>query len=133
MKLVAQRVVRPKDQAAGINAYFYSHPGVEWFDSPPEDLGRGMLLRRIVEVKPPVGNRVRSYLEITAPDTTGDRQLVESVISGSDLLADSASALPWRLHHAEISFEFNLEFSLVEHWKIELRILLGYAIQVRRD
>jgi hypothetical protein len=28
-------------------------------------------------------------------------------------------------------FEFNLELSLVEHWLLELRILLGYALQVR--
>lgn len=130
MRLVAQRVVRPSDYASGINAYCYLHDGAFWLDTPPPDLGRGALVNRLIELSPPVGNRVRSYLEITTPDDTSPGAITEAVLSGADLLAASGTELPWRLAHGETSFEFNLELALVEHWTMELRILLGYALQV---
>ncbi len=131
MKLVAQRVVRPRDQASGINAYCYLHPGIGWVDAPPADLGRGNLTERLIEVDPPMGNRVRSYLDITTPDTTSNESITSAVIAGADLLAGAGRTLPWKLQHAEIQFEFNLELSLAQNWSMELRILLGYALQVR--
>lgn len=57
MKLIAQRVVRPRYQASGINAYCYQHPGVTWLDEPPVGLGRGKLTGRLIEVDPPAGKR----------------------------------------------------------------------------
>lgn len=130
MRLVAQRVVRPSTQASGVNAYCYLHPGAFWLGAPPADLGRGTLARRLTEVSPPRGNRVRSTLEITTPDGTSPDTITEVVLSGADLLAASANELPWHLAHGETSFAFNLELGLVEHWPMELRILLGYALQV---
>lgn len=130
MKLVAQRVVRPSDQASGINAYCYLHPGVAWLDAPPADLGRGVLVNRLIEV-PPGGNRIRSHLDITTPDGTSADALTAAVLSGADLLAASGQELPWQLAHGGTAFSFNLEAALVEHWSMELRILLGYALQVR--
>lgn len=131
MKLVAQRVVRPSDQATGINAYCYHHPTRQWLDAPPPDLGRGVLVRRLIELDPPVGNRVRSYLDITTPDSTSDQEIEQAVLSGADLSVDFGSALPWSIGHAGTTFEFNLESSLVDQWEMELRILLGYALEVR--
>jgi hypothetical protein len=131
MRLVAQRVVRPSDQASGVNAYCYVHPGVGWLDALPTDLGRGTLVGRLIEVSPPSGNRVRSYLEVTTPDETSARSIIEVVLSGAELLAAREQELPWQMAHGETSFEFNVEVGLAEHWLLELRILLGYALQAR--
>jgi hypothetical protein len=131
MKLVAQRVVRPRDHASGINAYCYLHPGVTWLDEPPEGLGRGHLTGRMIELEPPAGNRVRSYLEITTPDTISDELVTRAVVSGAELLAANDEPLPWRFRLAETQFEFNLELALAPSWSVELRLLLAYALQVR--
>jgi hypothetical protein len=131
VKLVVQRVVRPKDGATGINAYCYLHPGRLWLDSPPADLGRGKLVNRLIEVDPPAGNRVRSYLDITSPDATTDAEISRVVGEGVRFMLDYKRPLPWALTHGETSFEFNLEQGLAEQWQLELRILLGYALQVR--
>lgn len=133
MKLVAQRVLRPSNGATGINAYCYFHPGCDWLDAPPDDLGRGELRGRIIEVDPPSGNRVRSYLDITTPDHTTDLHITESVLSGADLLQSGGESLPWTLIHLETRFEFNLELALVQQWELELRMLLGYALQARKS
>ncbi len=132
MRLVAQRVVRPSDQASGINAYCYLHPGRTWLDEPPSDLGRGLMSGSLIEVAPPRGNRVRSYLEITAPDTSTDPVIGRLVLSGADVLADTHEPLPWRLVHGDATFDYNLEAALAPHWSVELRILLGYALEARR-
>jgi len=135
MKLVAQRVVQAgvaPHPRAGINAFCYLHGDLFWLDAPPPDLGRGRLASQIVEVDPPIGNRVRSYLDITAPDATPNRQIVTAVQSGADFLADAGQPPPWRFQHGEISFVFELEAALAAQWQVELRILLGYALSVRQ-
>jgi hypothetical protein len=132
MRLVAQRVVRPSNQATGINAYCYLHPGRTWLDAAPADLGRGQLVWRLIEVAPPSGNRVRSYLEVTTPDATSGDAITQVVVSGAQFLVEADRELPWRLAHRETAFEFNLELGLAEQWTLELRILLGYALEVRR-
>lgn len=103
MKLVVQRVVRLSDRATGINAYCYLHPGVTWLDAPPSDLGRGTLVQRLVEVDPPRGNRVRSYLDITTPDATSNQEIVDIVINGAEFLRDIGDELPWHLNHRGIT------------------------------
>jgi hypothetical protein len=133
MRLVAQRVARPSDQASGVNAYCYLHPGRQWLDEPPLDLGRGTLAGRLIEVAPPAGNRVRSYLEITAPDGTSDDAITQVVISGAECLVEASQELPWKLVHGGTAFEFNLELGLAQNWALELRILLGYALEVRSE
>lgn len=130
MKLIAQRVVRPTNHATGVNAYCYLHPGRDWLDTPPDDLGRGILTSRIVEVEPPVGNRVRSFLEVTAPDRTSNLEIQRLVLDAAAVLAPS-QRLPWRVSHGELLFAFNLEQSLASQWDLELRILLGYLFEVR--
>jgi hypothetical protein len=135
MKLVAQRVVQVGSAShprSGINAFCYLHGDRFWLDSPPDDLGRGKLVGQIIEVAPPVGNRVRSYLDVTAPDSTPDRQIVGAVQSGADFLADAGRPPPWRFAHGEVSFVFELEAALAAQWQVELRMLLGYALAARQ-
>ena len=135
MKLVAQRVVQPgtvPNRRSGFNAFYFEHGDRAWLDLPPADLGPGQLVGQIIEVPPP-GNRVRSYLEIVAPDASPNMQLAAAVQAGADFLADAASPQPWRLAHGEVSFAFEVEAALAAHWRIELRLLLGYAFAARRE
>jgi len=130
MKLVAQRVVRSTDHATGVNAYCYLHPSRHFFQQPPHDLGQGELSGEIVEV-PPGGNNVRSYLEIVAPDETANEEITRAVVSSCRILSDVRQGLPWSLRFASVSFEFNLELSLVPEWAQELQLLLAYALRAR--
>ncbi len=135
MRIVTHRVVQPGTspyRSTGINAYCYVHPGRVWLDEPPQDLGPGQLVNRIIEVDPPRGNRVRSFLDIIAPDSTSNRQIVSAIGDGASLLADTDHELPWNISHGEIRFSFNAEQALAEQWQIELKMLLGYALAVRR-
>jgi hypothetical protein len=133
MKLVAQRVVQtgtsPR-RASGINARCYAHPGRVWLDEPPDDLGEGQLVNQIIEVGSGP-RRVRSYLDVIAPDSTPNEHIVAAVQSGTALLADAGRPAPWRLNHGEITFEFAADAALAAHWQMEVRLLLGYAIAVR--
>jgi hypothetical protein len=131
MKLVAQRVLRPTDGASGINAFCYLHAGRSWTGEPPPDLGPGDLYSELVEIPPP-GNRVRSYLDIVTPDDTDTAYVRQVVTSGTRALHEVGQALPWSLRFARLSFEFNIELGLAPHWRQELDLLLGYALQVRR-
>lgn len=135
MKLVAQRVIQPGDgphRKSGVNAFCYLHGDLLWLNEPPPDLGRGQLVGRIIEVDPPSGNRVRSYLDITTPDSTPSRQIAGAIQAGADFLADAGQDPPWRLAHGEVSFVFEAEAALAAQWQVELRILLGYALAARR-
>lgn len=131
MKLVAQRVLRTSDDAGGVNAYCYLHPGITWFHEPPAALDRGHLSGQIIELPPP-GNRVRSYLDITTPDTTPDEQISNAVLRCSRMLHDVRQRLPWNLRMGPTVFEFNIELGLADQWDTEIRLLLGYALQARR-
>jgi hypothetical protein len=135
VKLVAHRVVQPgtaPNRRTGFNAFYFGHGDRFWLDVPPGDLGPGQLVNQIIEVQPP-GNRVRSYLEIVAPDVTPNMQIAAAVQAGADFLADAGAPQPWRLAHGEVSFIFEAEAALAAQWQVELRLLLGYALAVRRE
>jgi hypothetical protein len=134
MKLVAQRVVSVTQgqKLTGINSRCYSHPGREWLNEPPDDLGEGELVNRHDQVRPG-GNRVRSYLDIVAPDSTPNVTIEHSVRSTARFLAESRVQLPWAMSHADVFVEFNLEASLAAHWQIELETLLAHCLAVREE
>jgi len=135
MRIITHRVVQPgsdPNRKTGINAYCYLHPGQRWLDEPPPDLGAGVLVNQIIEVDPPRGNRVRSFLDIIAPDETSNRQIVGAISDGASLLADGNRELPWSVSHGEIRFRFDAEQGLVAQWQIELGVLIRYALAVRR-
>ncbi len=134
MKLVAQRVVSiaQGQKLTGINSRHYSHTGREWLDAPPDDLGEGELVNRHDQVRPG-GNRVRSYLDIIAPDSTPSLTIELSVRSTARFLAEAGAPLPWAINHADVSIEFNIEASLASHWQIELETLLAHCLAVRLE
>jgi hypothetical protein len=70
MYLTAQHVVAPATRREGVNAFFYRHMGQAWELLSPPDVPQGnpgILQASAISVAP-AGNRVRSYLDIVAPD-----------------------------------------------------------------
>lgn len=134
MKLVAQRVVSRTNgpKLTGVNSIYYRHPDREWLSEPPADLGEGVLVNRHDQVRPG-GNRVRSYLDIVAPDSTPSPTIEYSVRSAARFLAETHTPLPWAVNHADIYMEFNLEASLAPQWQIELETLLAHCLSVRDE
>ena len=76
MYLVAQRVLAPAG-TEGINAFCYVHGPYVWQGLPPAgipDQNPGTLAAQTIVIRPP-GNRVRSYLDVVAPDETSWSEL----------------------------------------------------------
>lgn len=69
MYLTAQHVHSPVTHGEAINVLWYTHGGdAQWLTAPAPETWPGVLLRSWTPL-PPGGNRVRSYLDIIAPDT----------------------------------------------------------------
>lgn len=128
MRLVAQRVRSPSTHREGINAFCYLHGPVTWLDDPPADLPGGVLMNARAEVPPP-GNRVRSYLEIVAPDETPSHVMEREVEDSIDLLENQP--FPLRLQSGDTTFQFDVESALAPAWRQEMRALLHRALEVR--
>ena len=129
MRLTAQRVVSPKGQE-GINAFCYLHGPYHWLGEPPPEIMNdpGHRTNSHVEVPPP-GNRVRSYLDIIAPDHVPSDKIARDVVDAVSLL--SARPLPIKIHSGDTTFIFNAELRLAEGWQGELKALLWRALAVR--
>ena len=129
MRLVAQRVRAPAGRE-GINAFCYHHGPRVWLDRAPAEVVEtpGRLMNAHVEVPPP-GNRVRSFLDITTPDTTPNAQVENDVSSCIDLVEDNP--FPLDMHSGDTTFQFNLELALAPAWRRELLVLLHRALEVR--
>src|SRR5687768_3322011 len=83
MYLAAQRVRAPTNGREGINTFLYSHPGQRWNGMPPDEFRgphTGKLVAQNISVPPP-GNRVQSYLDITAPDVAEWEEIQRSLVA----------------------------------------------------
>ena len=129
MRLAAQRVIAPAG-TQGVNAFCYLHGPYRWLDRAPPEIAMnpGVLVNSHVEVPPP-GNRVRSFLEILAPDATASQQL-QSDISDSVSLFEN-QPFPLSVQIGSTSFQFNVERALAPAWHHEIEVLLHYALAVR--
>src|SRR5436190_1852344 len=68
--LTAHHVVSPETQREGVNTFLYLHVGQQWEQLAPLDVPHqnpGALQAQSISLAPP-GNRIRSYLDIVAPD-----------------------------------------------------------------
>jgi hypothetical protein len=133
MYLTAQRVRAPSGQK-GINAFFYLHRRA-WLDEPPPEVlpehNPGELLHKQIEIYPPSGNRVLSYLDIVAPDGTPSTQIIRW---SRDLLCRPEElALPWSVVVGDCLIRFDLGESMLPTWNIELGELLRAALRVHRS
>jgi hypothetical protein len=67
--LTSHHVASPSSGHEGVNTFLYLHGSYTWTVLPPgvPDQNPGTLTAQSISVRPP-GNRVRSYLDIIAPD-----------------------------------------------------------------
>lgn len=131
MYLAAQRV-RASSGREGINAFFYRH-GRVWLGAPPPDVfperDPGELVHEYIELPPP-GNRVRSYLDIVAPDDTPSAKLIGRA---RDLLGTGEQRpLPWSILDGDSLVRFGLDEALLPSWNAELGALLRAALRALR-
>lgn len=132
MYICAQRVIRPGGEAQGINSYYYVHGPYEWRERPPSEFlpetNPGDLADSVVELDPP-GNRVRSYLDIVAPDHTPLGHLVHAVRA-----VGVVTALPATWVQGNVWCSFGAERTLAVQWRQELqRLLARVAMLARRQ
>lgn len=127
MFLVAQRVVTP--QGEGINAFYHTHgPRPEWVWEPPEgipDRDPGMIQNQAIRV---IGQgRVRSFLDIAAPDGTPAPQL-QWAHNAIVALAGVGAQFPIVVISGLVFVRYDLEFQLRQNWHPELHQLLDAGL-----
>ncbi len=132
MLLTAQRVRRFSGEE-GINAFCSLHGPYHWFGAPPPgsgipDQNPGERVNSIVTV-PPGGNRVRSYLDIIAPDETPTAEIVAAI--PQFVTAVAQLPVPWEATVGRCTFRFGLELGMQGNAAAELQDLLAAALQVR--
>ena len=132
MLLVAQRVVTLRPPAMeGVNAFCYLHGAYTWLGEVPDEIAAhpGELVNSSTPVAPP-GNRIRTYLDIYAPDRTASRQIRADVLGAADFIA-GFRALPWHVNRRDTTFEFEADGALAPGALTELEFLLEHALAVR--
>ena len=122
MYLCSQRVVRPATGAEGINAFRYIHGPQQWLGEPPRshrpEVKPGVLEAELVTVSPP-GNRVRSYLDVVAPDGTKPNAVAIAALRPPLVI----NRFPVEWTHGNVWCRFAVDGSLVGSWKQELELL----------
>jgi hypothetical protein len=127
MFLVAQRVVTPHGE--GINAFYHAHgPRPDWVWEPPDgvpDRDPGEVQHQDIQV---VGQgRVRSFLDIAAPDGTPVQQL-QWAHQALVALAGVGAQFPVIVVSGPIFVRYDLESQLRDEWHAELHALLDAVL-----
>jgi hypothetical protein len=131
MVLTAQRVWNPTSGREGVNAFCSLHGPHDWVGEPPTgvpDDNPGERVNAHVAI-PPGGNRVRSYLDIVAPDETPTAEILSAV--RRFLALARSRELPWVATVGRCTFRFGLERGIEAEWATEFRTLLDAALRVR--
>jgi len=130
--LVAQRVVSPTDGRDGINAFLYAHPGRVWKGAPPPDIANrqesGRLVNQLISVPPP-GNRVRSFLDIAAPDELAWSSIQAGFVTFA--ASQQETPFPWAGTAGDCLFGLSMEEALAKAWKEEVANLYRMALTLR--
>jgi hypothetical protein len=119
MYLTAQHVVAPLSGAEGINAFYYEHGPDDWGVPPPEipDQNPGTLANETITVPPP-GNRVRSYLDVVAPDSAPWAEIRQSFLTFVTQV--QRRPFPWVGVAGRCLFRIGLDLGLAGRWQHEL-------------
>jgi hypothetical protein len=130
MYLTAQHVVSPTTRSEGVNSFLYRH-GLVWDAAPPTDIPEqnpGSLVAQSISVPPP-GNRIRSYLDIVAPD---DARWNEVRVGLMDFVGRAQpNPLPWRGQSGRCTFALGMDSELSSQWIGELAVLYRSAQALR--
>jgi len=130
MYLRAQRVSVPDSHETGINAFLYSHPGRHW-DTPPEEIpdqSLGLLAHKRVDVEE-AGNRVRSYLDIVAPDDLDRVELKTRLLAFLKSARDQP--LPYQSVADPCRFRLGMDVEIAEAgWRHEIAALATAASEL---
>lgn len=114
----------------GINSFLYLHGSYEWSGPPAPDWlpdnNPGIITDSEIEIPPP-GNRVRSYLDLVAPDNTPLDHLAQA--AGRPGVVRE---LPVIWTHENIWCRFGTEDTLAPQWQHELQRLLARIILLCR-
>jgi hypothetical protein len=128
MKLVAQRLVSP-DGREGVNAFGYWHGGLWWTRLPPPN-ALSIAGASLIAVAPTAGHRVRSYIDVLAPDAIEASELHEGIMAFADALATQGGHLPIVGTFGRVSTTFGTETSLIPRWYDELQELANAVVVV---
>jgi hypothetical protein len=131
MYLTAHHVVSPSSGLEGINAFHYAHGPYTWERTPPPgipDQNPGELVARNVVIAPP-GNRVRSYLDLVAPDETGWAEIRPAFMGFVG--HSQRNPFPWTGQIGRCFFRLGMDFALAQQWQREIADLYR-AIQFVR-
>jgi hypothetical protein len=130
MFLVAQHVLRPQTGEEGINAFHYVHHVDDWAGPPAAipDQDPGELVNKTIAVAPG-GNRVRSYLDIVAPDKASSVGIRQSLLVF--LLDHEQGPLPWVGDVTQYRFRIGMEDQLAQNWRHEIGALYSAAMKAR--
>jgi hypothetical protein len=131
MYLTAQRVVQLQTAREGVNAYHYAHRARGWDAAPPDTLPEadpGVLVAEKLEIAP-AGNRVRSYLDVVAPDDAPWPEVRAAFLS---FVSEAASTpLPWHGLAGRCLFRVGIEAGLSDQWAREVAELYQAVCAVR--
>jgi hypothetical protein len=137
MYLTSQRVYSASRKKAGINTFLYRHgdqefPGMRW-DRPRlervADERVGTRAAEHVEIGPG-GNRVLSYVDIVAADSTPIAEVEEALrVFGETFSPD---ALPETRLLGSIAVRFGAEFGLMDHVREEFAMIAEPALNLLR-
>lgn len=130
MYLTAQRVLAIASGDEGINAFHHRHPR-SWIGPPPAGIPEtnpGELVKREIDISPG-GNRVRSYLDIIAPEETPWSDIREALLSLA--AANASTPFPWTQTSGNIRLLASMEPTLAPNWQTELALLYQAILRVR--
>jgi hypothetical protein len=128
MYLAALHVVHPQTNAEGINAFHYAHGQQDWVIPPNPDEQPGTLVNSQVSVAPG-SNRVRSYLDIVAPDGATWSEIRQELLRF--ILDNEEAPMPWSDRIGRCLFRLGMESALARDWTHEARVLYEAAKAVR--
>ena len=132
MYLAALHVVVPSTGFEGFNAFHYMHPdGAAWDLAPREgvpDQDPGVLVNTRIEIPPP-GNRLRSYLDVVAPDNALWLDIRNAFLWF--VLDCEGQPFPWQRSRYQFWFRASMDQAAAANWRSELGMLYEKARLVR--
>lgn len=132
MYLTAHHLVSAHDGREGINVFLYLHGPYAWDPATTPTVMQthpGTLAAQSLSVSPPSGNRVRSYLDIVAPDGAAWSEVRVALM---EFIANSQRAsFPREGTSGRCFFRLAMDGVLAARWHNELAVLYRSAQALR--